>query len=144
MSRQWFVVADNSRTRIFTREEPGGRLQAVETLDNPEAGAHAQDIDADRPGRSFDSVGGGRHSMGTEVDPVTQGLLRYVKTVTGFLATASGDGRCNRVVLVAGPRLLGMLRQQLDLPANVEVSEIDKNLGQYDANELVDHLPARL
>jgi len=144
MSRHWFVVADNNRTRIFTREEPGARLQAVETLDNPEAGAHAQDIDADRPGRAFDNVGVGRHAMGTEVDPVTQGLHRYVKTVTGFLGSACQDGRCNRVMLVAGPRMLGMLRQQLELPPGTDVQELEKNLGQFDVNELQSHLPERL
>ncbi len=144
MSRHWFVVVDNNRARIFTRDEAGGRLQAVETLDNPEAGAHAQDIDADRPGRSFDSVGGGRHAMGTEVDPVTQGLLRYVKAVTGYLGTACRDGRCNRLMLVAGPRLLGMLRQQLELPPGTEVLELERNLGQFDSNELQSHLPERL
>jgi protein required for attachment to host cells len=144
MSRHWFVVADNNRTRIFTRDEAGGRLQTVETLDNPEAGAHAQDIEADRPGRSFDIVGGGRHSMGTEVDPVTQGLLRYVKTVTGYLGAACQDGRCNRLMLVAGPRLLGMLRQQLETPPGTEVLELEKNLGQFDSNELQSHLPERL
>jgi len=145
MSRHWLVVADSSRTRIFSLEEPpASRLQAVETLDNPEAGAHAQDIDADRPGRAFDSSGRGRHAMGTGVDPVTQSMTRYVKSVGDYLGAACQQGRCNRVMLVAGPRLLGMLRQQLELPPGTDVRELEKNLGQFDINELQSHLPERL
>jgi protein required for attachment to host cells len=47
-------------------------------------------------------------------------------------------------MLVAGPHLLGQLRQHLDLPADVQVSELEKNLGQYNAREIRTHLPERL
>ncbi len=144
MSMHWFVVVDAGRTRVLTRDEPGGRLQTVEIIENPEAGSHARDIDADRPGRAFDSAGAGRHAMGTEVDPVTQSQLRYVKKVTDYLGDACQQGRCSRLMLVAGPRMLGMLRQQLDLPAGAETQELEKNLGQFEINELAAHLPEGL
>ena len=70
MSAYWIVVADNAKARIFAVDRVDGNLQLVDTLVHPEGHRQAKDINADRPGRAFDIVGHGRHSMGTEVDPV--------------------------------------------------------------------------
>lgn len=144
MSNHWIVVADNSTARIFTVDDPQGDLLAVDTLEHPAAHERAQDINADRPGRSFDSKGGGRHAMGVSIDPVEQEVIRFAKEVGGYLKAACLDGRCARLLLVAGPRLIGELRQHLDLPPGVQVTELEKNLGQYDAREIRKHLPERL
>lgn len=144
MSNHWIVVADNSTARIFTVEDPEGGLVAVDTLEHPAAHERAQDINADRPGRSFDRKGGGRHAVGVSVDPVEQEIIRFAKEVGTYLRAACLDGRCARLLLVAGPRMIGELRQHLDLPANVQVTELEKNLGQYDAHEIRSHLPGRL
>ncbi|MGB5472102.1 MAG: host attachment protein [Gammaproteobacteria bacterium] len=144
MSKHWIVVADNSSARIFTTDDPQGGLQQIGSLEHPEGREHARDINADRPGRSFDSKGEGRHSMGVSVDPVEQELIRFAKQVGEHLKTACQDGRCNRLLLVAGPHLLGHLRQHIDLPADVQVTELEKNLGQYTAHEIRGHLPDRL
>jgi protein required for attachment to host cells len=144
MSKHWIVVADNSNARIFTVDEPRGGLYQVDVLEHPEARGHARDINADRPGRSFDSKGEGRHAMGVAVDPVEQEVIRFSKQVGEHLKAACQDGRCNRLLLVAGPRLLGLLRQHLDLPPDVEVAELEKNLGQYDTREIRSYLPERL
>lgn len=142
MSSRWIVVADSSQARIFGMDDPQGGLQQLETLEHPEALKHARDINADRPGRAFDSKGAGRHAMGTAVDPVEQEQIRFAKEIGAYLKAACQDGRCKRLLLVAGPRLLGELRQHLDLPPGVTVSELEKNLGQFDANEIRGHLPS--
>jgi len=144
MSKHWIIVADNSVARIFTVEDPRGELQQVDLLEHPEAHEHARDLNADRPGRSFDSAGEGRHAMGVSVDPVEQEIIRFTKQVGKHVKAACLDGRCNRVMVVAGPHLLGLLRQQFDLPPDVRVTEIEKNLGQYDAREIRSHLPEKL
>jgi protein required for attachment to host cells len=144
MSNHWIVVADNSNARIYTVDDPQGELQQVDVLEHPEAREHARDINADRPGRSFDSKGEGRHAMGVSVDPVEQEVLRFAKEVGMYLKAACLDGRCRRLLLVAGPRLLGQIRQHLDLPPDVQVAELEKNLGQYNAREIRSHLPERL
>lgn len=144
MSNHWIVVADNSSARIFTVDDPHGDLQQIGMLEHPQAHEHARDLNADRPGRSFDSKGEGRHAMGASVDPVEQEIIRFAKEVCEYLKAACLDRRCNRLLLVAGARLLGQLRQHLDLPPDVQVTELEKNLGQYNAREIRGHLPARL
>jgi protein required for attachment to host cells len=144
MSNHWIVVADNSSARIFTVDDPHGELLQVDILEHPEAREHARDLNADRPGRSFDSKGEGRHAMGVSVDPVEQEIIRFARQVVDHLKAACNDGRCNRLLLVAGPHLLGLIRKHLDLPRDVQVTELEKNLGQYNAHEIRGHLPARL
>ena len=82
--------------------------------------------------------------MGSTDDPGKQGTIRFVKQVADHVQAAHNEGRCNRLLLVAGPTLLGMLRENMKGLSGLKISEIEKNLGQYDAREIRKHLPERL
>lgn len=140
MSSHWVVVVDNAKTRIFSVEREAGMLQPVVALQHPEGHEKSQDIEADRPGRAFDIVGHGRHGVGTSVDPVEQVRIRYARRISDYLRAASLDGRCNRMLLVADPHLMGLLRKDLDLPPGVSVTELEKNLGPFDDHQVQEHL----
>ena len=144
MSKHWVVVADQSKARIFTVSDPHGALLELGGLEHPEAREREQALRSDRPGRSFDSKGGGRHAMGEKVEPGKQESIRFAKQVTDHVQAAHNEGRCNRVLLVAGPSFLGLLRGNLKTLSGMEISELEKNLGQYDALEIRKHLPKRL
>ena len=144
MSKLWVVVADQSKARIFTVAEPHGELLDVDELEHPEARDREQTMTSDRPGRGFDSKGPGSHAMGSTDDPGKQGTIRFVKQVADHVQAAHNEGRCNRLLLVAGPTLLGMLRENMKGLSGLKISEIEKNLGQYDAREIRKHLPERL
>jgi len=144
MGEHWIVVADNSRARIFSVDQEDGRLQPVVTLEHPEGRKQSREINADRPGRAFDNVGEGRHSMGTVVDPVEEERLRFTRRIGDYLRAACIKGRCRRLLLVTGPHQLGLLRKHLELPPGTRVSELGKNLGQYATQDLGKHLPKRL
>ena len=144
MSKLWVVVADQSKARIFTVADPHGELLDVGELEHPEARDREQTMTSDRPGRGFDSQGQGNHAMGSTDAPGKQGTLRFVKQVADHVQTAHNEGRCNRLLLVAGPPLLGLLRDNLKTLSGLKISEIDKNLGQYDAREIRKHLPKSL
>ena len=144
MSKLWVVVADKSKARIFTVADPRGALLNECELEHPEARGREQALTSDRPGRSFDSKGQGRHAMGSTVEPDKQETIRFAKQVTDHVQTAHNEGRCNRLLLVAGPPLLGLLRKNLKTSSNLNISELEKNLGQYDALEIRKHLPERL
>ncbi|MGB5259724.1 MAG: host attachment protein [Gammaproteobacteria bacterium] len=144
MTKRWVVVADQSKARIFTTKEPRGPLQELVSLDNPYGREQEQSLVSDRPGRSFDSHGQGRHSMGTTVDPSETETIRFARRIADHLQEACNDGRCKKLLLVAGPYMLGVLRKQLNTPESIKVSAIDKNLGQYDAREIRTHLPELL
>jgi protein required for attachment to host cells len=140
MSKRWVVVTDNVKTRIYSVAHDDGILHPVVTLAHPEGHEKSQDIEADRPGRAYDIVGHGRHGVGTAVDPVEQVRIRYAKRIVEYLRSACQADRCNRLLLVAGPHLLGLIRKHLDLPPGVSVTELEKNLGPFDDHEVQEHL----
>ena len=144
MSKHWVVVADKSKARIFTVADPRGALLDEVVLEHPQAREREQALTSDRPGRSFDSKGQGRHAMGTSVEPDQQETIRFAKQIADHVQAAYNEGRCDRLLLVAGPPLLGLLREPLKTLTGLRISEVDKNLGQYDAREIRKHLPERL
>jgi protein required for attachment to host cells len=144
MSTHWIIVADKSKARIFTVAESRGALLAVAELEHPEAREREQSLTSDRQGRSFDSAGKGRHAMGKTVEPGEHEAIRFAGQIADYVRAAQNEGRCNRLLLVAGPHFLGLLREQFSGLNGMEISVIDKNLGQYDAREIRKHLPERL
>lgn len=144
MSKLWVVVADQSKARIFTVADPRGALLGLGELEHPEARDREQTLTSDRPGRSFDSKGQGRHAMGSTVEPGKQETIRFAKQVADHVQAAHNEGRCDQLLLVAGPPLLGLLRENLKTLSGMKISEVEKNLGQYDAREIRKHLPDSL
>ena len=144
MSKLWVVVADQSKARIFTVADPHGALLSVSELEHPEARDREQSLTSDRPGRSFDSKGQGRHAMGSAVEPGKQETIRFAKQVVDHVQSAYNAGRCDRLLLVAGTHILGLLRENLKTSFGMKISEIEKNLGQYNALDIRKHLPKRL
>lgn len=145
MANTWIVTADSSRARIFTVETSRGPLRELDVLLHPEARLHEQDLTTDLPGRAFDSVGEGRHAMGQSVTPKEHEAITFAKEVADYLDKARSEGRYHKLLLVAAPRFLGLLRQNLSAATSGLVGEeIDKNLVQHSAEDIRKHLPERL
>ena len=49
--------------------------------------------------------------MGTSVEPKEQEAIRFAKQVGDHLQAACNGGRCNRLLLVAGPHFIGLLKE---------------------------------
>lgn len=143
MSKLWVIVADQSKARFFTVSDTSTLIE-VDNLVHTQARQLEQALTSDRPGRSFDSNGNGSHAMGSEVDPAKQEAIRFAKQVAEHVRSAHNESRCDRILLVAGPPLLGLLRTDLKTVSGIKISELDKNLGQYDAVEIRKHLPKRI
>lgn len=145
MRNTWVVVADQSQARIFEAPKPLGPLVELERLDHAAGTKRGIEILSDRPGRAFDSVGGGRHAMEPEVDPKQAEAMKFAREIVGRLEKGRTAGQYDRLVLVAGPQFLGLLRQSMS-PALADLVsvEIPKNLGQHDARQIRAHLPERL
>jgi protein required for attachment to host cells len=144
MSIPLVIVADQSKARFFTVDSPEGELQEIQLLEHDVAREKSAALASDRPGRSFDSGGQGRHAMSTSVEPKEQESIRFAKEIAEHINTACREGSYNHLVVVAGAHFLGLLRESVHTPEQFRVTEINKNLGQYDAREIRTHLPARL
>src|SRR5687767_7572247 len=61
--RTWVVIADAARARVFETRGKGTGLTAVDGLALETELLPNRELVSDRPGRSFESVGGTRHAM---------------------------------------------------------------------------------
>jgi len=141
----WLLVADASRAKVF---ESSGARKAVHALDDmtrvedlPKSG----ELFADRPGRTFDSVGGGRHAKQNPTDPHRQRKREFAKTVIAELRRAMLSNRFDRLILVAPPAFLGDLRDALPKDLRDKVAdEIASDLTNMPQQELQTRLEAML
>jgi protein required for attachment to host cells len=115
------VIADQSEARWY---DAFGYLRPIKlagTLRNPLARLHARDIETDRPGRTLarSVSSGGRHrasashAYGGERVVKRQAVDAFARRIGADLERARRAGRFERLVLIAGPALLGSLRTAL-------------------------------
>jgi protein required for attachment to host cells len=142
MSETWVVIADSSQARLFSLEEPGGALQPLKGLCNPDSRLRESQLVTDQqPGQSFNSGGRGRHAMGEAVSPQEHEAMTFAKELADKLELARAQGRVDKLVIAAAPAFLGELRKKLsDQTARIVSEEIDKNLAQMSVAEIREHL----
>jgi len=141
MNTTWILVAHRGGARLFENLGPGKGMQLVEDIPHPEGRLKSGEINADKPGRAFDSFGNGRHSMSQEHEAAEQVSLMFARHLCDKLEKARAENRFGKLVLVAEPRLLGELRGALDKPTAALVSAtLDKDLAGIDNRDIPKHL----
>ncbi len=102
------------------------------------------DLIADRGGRSFDSHGQGRHTMQSEkADPKQHLATAFAKKIAETIAADVHKGTCRGFALVAAPRFLGTLRQEISTVVKSEpYATIDKDVVGKD-EAVIEELLAR-
>lgn len=137
----WVVVADGARARILEHTRIGGGLVALAAMDHDKAHGHARDLGSDRPGRSFESVGGAHHAISPHTDYLRYEKDKFAHEIAALLERAGTAHRFDRLVLVAPPRTLGDLRAAMGAHAKAAViGEVHKDLTHTPDRELPDHL----
>lgn len=146
MRRTWVVVANRSGTRIFEPQAETRELGLVQQLDHPAGRKKSIDIDSDRSGMAFSSMGGGGgHPMNTEENAHTHAARTFARAVAETLRKGRVERQYDGLVLVAEARFLGMLRDALDGPTAQKVdATIDKDLGNVSVHDLYGHLTSVL
>lgn len=114
VEKNWIIVADESLARIFSQEKKFGPLQQVAELSNADARKKTGDMISDRGGRSFDSHGQGRHTMGREKSsPQSQSAIRFAKEIISRIDSALKSNVCEKFAVIAAPKFLGLLRDEI-------------------------------
>lgn len=141
----WVVVADRSAARIFSAPTPTGALDELESLENPEGRMPARELTSDLPGRAFDSAGAGRHAMESEVGPREQAAVKFARQLAGRMESARSRGEVERLIVVAAPEFLGLLRDALGSATRQAIeAEFPLNLMKMTPAEIRGHLPEKL
>jgi protein required for attachment to host cells len=137
MNGYWIVVADAARARIFRREKKFSPIEELDTLLHPESRLRRDELVTDRPGQVQESHGHGESANEPTSDPKEVEAETFARELAAKLSHARAEGRFDHLVLVAGPRFLGRLRQRLDGDTRERVvAEIDKELTRADSERI--------
>jgi len=141
MKKIWVVVADRARGRIFSATSPKSPLTEIEDLVHPEARAHERDLTTDRPGR-----GPGSHrAMGTANKAHEHEATNFARELAARIDVGRVNTDFTKLVLVAAPDFLGLLRKSLNPHVEKLVArEVTKNLTQLTPADIRAHLPEYL
>jgi protein required for attachment to host cells len=146
MPTTWILIADGARARVLEQQKDYAALEpAFEGEEFTGTTAQSRQIASDRPGRSFDSGGEGRHAMEPPTDPQRHAKFEFARELAEHLEKAANERRFERLVLVAAPQALGDLRDLLPKAVRARViAEIDKDLTKVPRQELGKHLAQAL
>lgn len=141
-AQSWILVCDGSKAMLFQNAGDGLHinLRLREMKANPDA--PTRDMGADRPGRSFSSVGRGRSAVEASNlhDLAEQKFLAELADDLERIVVAQG---VEALVIAAPARAMGSLRTELGRATReVLVAEITKDLCRMPVIEIEAYLEA--
>jgi protein required for attachment to host cells len=145
------VVADQSEADFYELERRDMPLQLVQRLEDPDARLHDRDLKSDKPGRVFDHAAApgtrrgavAHHSTGGERNPRKVEARRFARRIVEALDEARQQKRYDRLILMAPPAFLGLLREQMPPAVHAILSaEVGKDLVHEPPEALSAYLPA--
>lgn len=143
MGKTWVLVAHRGGARFFESLGPGKALVRLEEMANPAGRLENRELGSDKPGRSFNSLGGSRHALGKEHDESETVARAFAIRLADHLDKARGRNAFGKLVLVAEPRFLGQLRAALSSHTAALVSaSVEKDLVHVEDRDLAGHLGA--
>ncbi len=144
------VAANQNEVRFYDIATASAPLKEVGRLEDPTARLHDRDLKSDRPAMVFDHAppssgrrgGVGHHGTGGERSPRKHAAEVFAERVAHELEQARRARQFSRLVIMAGPPFLGMLRSAL--PKALErtvVAEVPKDLMGKNNVTLREHVP---
>jgi protein required for attachment to host cells len=141
MNTTWILTANRSGATLFETDGKGKPIHRLQDIPHPRGRLRNQDIDADKPGRAFDSHGHGRHGMSTEHESTEEVAMAFARILAELLDKGRTTHAFGKLVLVAEPGFLGLLRGALDPhTAALVVKTVHKDLPEVSEKELASHI----
>jgi protein required for attachment to host cells len=143
------VIADQSEARFYDVERVGAPFRLVARLTDSMARLHDRDLKSDRLGRVVDHAASSgqrhgavvHHAPAGEDSPRKQEAHRFAEHIAQELETARREDRFERLVLIAGPAFLGMLRAALPKAVSAAVAhEVPKDFVHESEEAMHAHL----
>jgi protein required for attachment to host cells len=151
METIWIVTADEGRARIFSETDRSQPLEEVEDMVNAPARMRTEEKYTDRlagptaAGKSIHDTGGAVPNKQYEPPqtPEEHEAETFGKAICAYLLKAHEERRFHKLVLVAAPKFLGVLRAEIDPRLKPLLTrEINKDLTHSSGHELRAQLQA--
>jgi protein required for attachment to host cells len=132
----YIVVADAARARIFTRDAL--TLVEQESLVHAEGRLHEGDLITDRRGGDVhESTSTARSSAGEEGVASQHESELFAKQIAQRLYSARTDNQISKLILVAPPKFLGLLKEKLDAPTQkLIIHTLSKDLTKASLSDI--------
>lgn len=112
MNTYLLLVADHASARLFRMPGLKADWDEVRRLDNPAGHGHERDLGSSAPGRGV--AGGGRHTSFESAHTLREHATGvFAQQVAKAVSQATAAEPQARLVLVAGPEMLGVMRPHL-------------------------------
>jgi protein required for attachment to host cells len=142
MDTTWIVVADSSRARIFELQEGEQHLREIEDFLNISGRADADDLRTDERGRFYGKGERNQaHTADPAVFPVEHENELFSRTITQYLDNARNQQRYTRLCLIAAPKFLGLLRNNLHKEVHKLIEEdLPKNISTFTRRQIEEYV----
>jgi len=141
MNVVWILVCDSARGRLFETRGNNPSWNLLEVFDHAESRSKSSELASDRMGQSTSqgSVHHGALAPATSPKDVEKG--HFIHALATMLDKGLRSSRFDRLVLVAPPHCLGMLKNELTVELEKHLmATVDKDLTNIDAADLSNRL----
>src|SRR3954463_10795491 len=146
------VVADERQANFFDASRPDAALNLTHTIFNPAGGMNDTQLETDRAGRRFGGASGVSHGSGPqqghhhgvdgERSTAQHDLTLFAKTVAERIDDDRIAHAFDRLVVIASPKLLGMIRQSLSSQAQTMLAgEVAKDILHHGPEAILKAIP---
>lgn len=126
---------------MFESDWPGKSMRRIQDIPHPQGRMQNQDIDTDKLGRVFDSFGEGRHSTSPKQEPTEHIAQQFALELAEMLNKGRLTNAYDKLVLIAEPKFLGVLRAALDKNTeSLVIQTVNKELLDVKEDELSEYL----
>ena len=130
-NQTWVLVADGAKALTLVNEGDAEIMNLRRVAVEEEHHARTSDLGADRPGRVHQSFSSSRSGV-EQTDLHQQAESAFLRGVAHALDEAARAGRFQKLVLVAPPRALAVLRDALGRECrDALVAELGKDLTAH-------------
>lgn len=144
MANTWVLVADGARARLFESESFNKGLSEVACFTNPDGRSPGRNATTERAPRVNESANSARHAIEPHTSLRDKSTDRFARTLNAALEQGRNNNHFDQLVLIAPPRFLGTLHNNLGKGlTECVVGEIRRNLTALPPEEIRSRLPRR-
>lgn len=142
MAITWILVANQARARLFTTNEEDDAIVEISSFANPDARAYGRELMRDRPPRTHDRYGAGRHAIEPHTELRDKTAEKFARALDSALERGRVDHLYDRLVVIASPSFLGRLNATFSRQLRTQlVSALPKDLTAARSEVIRSHLP---
>jgi len=121
--KYWVLVANSGQARILEMQRKPYEFRQVSEFVSEAQHLTNKEIVSDASGRVYRAQGPGTHSMKPRSDPHENAEEQFSRSLAQKMEKAARLGRFDQLLVVADPKTLGRLRQQMDKSVGSKLAE---------------------